>query len=338
VNDEITDESDVAVIGAGCAGAVCAHTLWNRGMDVTVYEKSRGHGGRASTRYIDNGETVTVDHGAQYFTVKSETLIPYLESWQRNGVVAEWQMVPVVIEDGQVVNRKPGPERYVGTPTMNAPVKKLMSEVGCQFDTRVTELRRIRGRWRLRLDDGRTGFYQNVVCTAPPKQIASLLDDELPDLREWLREQTFEPTWCYGAILDVPVDVEWKAGFVNDDSPVDWIAQNSSKPSRNGPETWVLHANHEWSKSHLEVDRQSVCERLRTEFLNVVEGESGVIREEFAHRWRYAKPAHPREVGAVVREGLALAGDWLCGSRVDGAMLSGVSAAEDIMNLSDDVS
>jgi renalase len=40
----------VAVIGAGIAGAACAGALQGCGVDVTMFDKSRGVGGRMSTR------------------------------------------------------------------------------------------------------------------------------------------------------------------------------------------------------------------------------------------------------------------------------------------------
>ena len=39
-----------AVIGAGMAGIACARTLVQAGHRVTVFEKSRGLGGRMATR------------------------------------------------------------------------------------------------------------------------------------------------------------------------------------------------------------------------------------------------------------------------------------------------
>ena len=39
-----------AIIGAGIAGITCARTLVQAGHQVTVFEKSRGVGGRMSTR------------------------------------------------------------------------------------------------------------------------------------------------------------------------------------------------------------------------------------------------------------------------------------------------
>ena len=56
----------VAIIGAGISGLSAARTLQDHGLTVTVFDKSRGVGGRMSTRRTDQG--TTFDHGAQYFT------------------------------------------------------------------------------------------------------------------------------------------------------------------------------------------------------------------------------------------------------------------------------
>ncbi|WP_269139402.1 FAD-dependent oxidoreductase [Burkholderia vietnamiensis] len=40
----------IAIVGAGIAGLACARVLSDAGHHVTVYEKSRGVGGRMSTR------------------------------------------------------------------------------------------------------------------------------------------------------------------------------------------------------------------------------------------------------------------------------------------------
>jgi hypothetical protein len=57
----------IAIIGAGMAGITAARTLVQAGHRVTVFEKSKGAGGRMSTRRSEFGG---FDHGAQYFTVR----------------------------------------------------------------------------------------------------------------------------------------------------------------------------------------------------------------------------------------------------------------------------
>ena len=75
----------VAVIGAGISGLVCARTLRDHGYPVTVFEKSRGVGGRMATRRTDDG--FQFDHGAQYFTARDRRFRRYVNSWIADGIV-----------------------------------------------------------------------------------------------------------------------------------------------------------------------------------------------------------------------------------------------------------
>ena len=71
----------IAIIGAGMAGMKAASTLHKIGMDVTVFEKSRGLGGRLASRRTEFGH---FNHGAQYVTA----LHPEFQSFlQDDGVL-----------------------------------------------------------------------------------------------------------------------------------------------------------------------------------------------------------------------------------------------------------
>ena len=66
------DSPKVAVIGAGVAGLTCARELARSGVDVGVFEKARGGGGRAATRRTGDYH---FDHGAQYFTARDARFV-----------------------------------------------------------------------------------------------------------------------------------------------------------------------------------------------------------------------------------------------------------------------
>lgn len=54
----------IAIIGAGLSGVLLGQSL-SPMADVTIFEKSRGVGGRMCTRYAD---PFYFDHGTQFFT------------------------------------------------------------------------------------------------------------------------------------------------------------------------------------------------------------------------------------------------------------------------------
>ena len=56
-----------AVIGAGMAGLTVARTLRKAGYQVTVFDKSKGTGGRLASRSYPGG---WIDHGAPYFSAE----------------------------------------------------------------------------------------------------------------------------------------------------------------------------------------------------------------------------------------------------------------------------
>ncbi|MFQ3320556.1 MAG: renalase, partial [Natronomonas sp.] len=59
---------ELAIVGAGAAGAAATYALRDTDVDVTVFEKSRGVCGRAATR---RKHGCRYDHGANY--VKSNS-------------------------------------------------------------------------------------------------------------------------------------------------------------------------------------------------------------------------------------------------------------------------
>ena len=66
------------MIGAGLAGLAAARSLADAGVTVTVFEKSRGVGGRTATR---REGLWAFDHGAQYATFRDARLAPWVQSW-----------------------------------------------------------------------------------------------------------------------------------------------------------------------------------------------------------------------------------------------------------------
>ena len=76
----------VVIVGAGLAGLTAAGALV-ADHDVVLLDKGRSPGGRLATRRIGGA---VFDHGAQFFTVRSDEFGRRVDRWRRDGVVAEW--------------------------------------------------------------------------------------------------------------------------------------------------------------------------------------------------------------------------------------------------------
>jgi predicted NAD/FAD-dependent oxidoreductase len=141
-----------------------------------------------------------------------------------------------------------------------------------------------------------------------------------------------KPCWAAMAAFERPVTAPFDGAFVNV-GPLSWVARDSSKPGRDGTlDRWVLHAGPDWSATHLEDDRDVVGAALVEAFFRAVGLEPHAPIWLQAHRWRYALAENPLEVGCLVDSSnqIVACGDWTSGNRVEGAILSGLSAARAI--------
>ena len=114
----------LALIGGGIAGLSCATALQQAGLEVSLFDKSRGPGGRMSTRQGDDWQC---DHGAQYFTARHADFRAEVGRWQQAGVAGLWDPRLWMFDGDSLEERESTVERFVGMPAMTAPARYLAS-------------------------------------------------------------------------------------------------------------------------------------------------------------------------------------------------------------------
>lgn len=319
-------------MGAGISGLFAARTLADHGLDVRVFEKSRGPGGRSSTRR--DGE-YSFDHGAQYFTVQDDRFRRYVDSWIEEGLVQCWQGRIGTASGGEVRLKGDWVDRFVGVPGMSSVAGHLASQLNISYDTRVKGIGGTPDYWRLIEHSGEDlGSFNVVIVALSPEQAATLLV-ESSNLIKQAQSVQMLPTWTVMAVFDPSLDLELDGMFVHD-SPLSWVARNNSKPGRPRHECWVLHGTSNWSALHLEEGEEKVAAALLQAFFEAIGSKS--IQPIFtkAHRWRFALAENPLKVGCLWDEKrrLGVCGDWCHMSRIEGAFLSGLAIAERVLGLS----
>jgi predicted NAD/FAD-dependent oxidoreductase len=316
----------VAIIGAGLAGLAAAHTLHTAGLAVELFDKSRGSGGRMTSKRSDAG---ALDLGAQYFTARDRRFAEAVQQWQAKGWVAEWTPTLYNYSAGQL---SPSPDeqvRWVGTPRMSAICRGLLGELPVHFSCRITEVFRGDQHWNLQdAEGGSHGPFSQVIVATPAPQATNLLA-AAPKLAGVAASVIMEPTWAVALAFAEPLDTRVEGCFMQD-SPLDWLARNRSKPGRDGTlDTWVLHATSAWSKQHLDKPKEEVIEHLHGAFAEMIGCAVPAPVFSLAHRWLYARPAGAHQWGVLSDADLGLyaCGDWCLSGRVEGAWLSGQDAA-----------
>lgn len=320
----------LAIIGAGISGLIIAEKLAPH-FDVHIFDKARGVSGRMATRRSGEPE-VSFDHGAQYFTVRSNEVKDMLGSWITDGVVAPWDGRVAVLKPGQAIEEEATP-RFVAVPAMNALVKHLAKDFSIQTNTPITKAQKAEDGWYLTTNDGVLyGPFDMLICSAPPEQSLAILGETNP-FAEVLAAQSFDPCWATMVHFEQPIPTTYDGAFVHE-NPLRWICRNNSKPGRQAEaECWVLHATPEWSKEHLELPREEITPKLLEAMSNAIGQPLSNVIHATSHRWRYSAPATPLEQGHLWSDDalLGICGDWCSGARVEGAIQSGLGLSAEII-------
>ena len=322
--------SEVAVIGAGIAGLVVARALQDRN-DVTVFEKSRGAGGRMSTRYAGIFE---FDHGAQFFTARSVAFREYLTPLIDAGVVEDWPAQFAEFRGDKLASIRPWNDsyaHYVGVPRMNAVGKWLASNLHVVLDTTVARMSRCNGQWELFDPAGELlGRYDWVVLTAPAPQSAELAGAST-SLGATATSKRMQGCFALMLGMETRPETTWQAALVRD-ADISWISLNSSKPGRPAPSSFVVHSTNAWADEHIDDPPEAVKDRMLDQFSWVTGIDSSRLAHIDLHRWRFANS--PRQAGPQclvdADRCIAACGDWLVRGRVEGAFSSAVALLDAI--------
>lgn len=319
----------IAVVGAGIAGLACARELARADAKVTVFERSRGLGGRLGTRRQGN---LAFDHGAQFITARSRAFVKYTEVAGRAGVLDRWS--PRILEDHRLWEA-PIEDWYVGQPGMSALVRPMSRNIELRSGVGIHEIIQSQRGWELQTDSGRQNHIFNAIAVAvPAPQALTLLGSHGRAFRH-LHEVSMAPCWAGMFAFDQPVDTgaevhRWTQG------PLTWAACDSSKPNRPpGLHCWVVHASVAWSLQHLEDDAVAVAQLLLREFATATGARLPAPAHAQAHRWRHAFVEQPLGLPCLVDEEIAAGacGDWCIAPRVEAAFESGRALAHSLLSM-----
>lgn len=324
------------ILGAGISGLTVARRLTQAGHTVSVIDKSRGPGGRMSTRRA--GE-LRFDHGAQYFTARSPEFQSQVNTWLAEDVVRPWTARFADITCGVATPHPVSYPRYIPVPSMSALCRHLATGLNVTYLLRATSASRTPTGWSVAThsEDGShthpTLTASRLVVAVPDDQARTLLTPHLT-----FASSITDP--CYAAMVTFPTPLNalLDAAWVHQ-SPLAWIARENAKPSRpDDPtlgESWVLHASPEWSRQNLELTPEQVAPKLLAALAAALpEVALPTPTHLAAHRWRYSQTSSPVGIpfAATPDRSLSACGDYFLGGKIESAFQSASALATHLVS------
>jgi hypothetical protein len=333
----------IAVVGAGAAGLAAARALRQRHptLAITLYEKSRGLGGRAATRRRDG---FAFDHGAQVIKAPSDAV--------RRLLLEELDARDLLVIDRPVWTFDGAGSVAAGDAALNAETSyyyrdgnnRLGKLLGEGLDVRrAVRIGAIRhgSAFELYDTDGQSvGAADAVLFTAPAGQSAEIVAASELDaaLKQQLAAELARGVYrrCISIALAYaqPLERPYYA-LINADRthPMAWLALEHTKGSERCPtghSLLIAQMAPAWSKANWDAPVDEIGPQVAT-LVSEILGED-LRRPLWWDRqgWRYSQPDASCDFAALnsTGSGLFFAGDFAAGQgRVHLALESGWHAA-----------
>jgi predicted NAD/FAD-dependent oxidoreductase len=285
----------VAIIGAGLSGAACAQTLLAAGRRVTLFDKSRGSGGRLASKRIG---AHSINLGAQSFHARTTAFREQLREWTTAGLLEE---------RGDGWWPRANTSQLTRALMQGATFIPAIGIDSIQLDDCELVL--------LDTDRQHHGNFSAAIITAPAAQAAHLLRHDAA-LSARCQIAAFAPAW---------VAVFAAAQAWRHDAPLPTIVARITSRRIDGAYQWVVEASADWSSAEIERDPQWIAFALQAALA------ASSLDLLHCHRWRFARVTRALGQPYIWQAPLGLCGDWLDGSDAESAWRSGRALAQAIL-------
>merc|ERR1711997_367993 len=270
----------VLVIGGGITSAATSafvtERLCSKNVQLTVWEKARGAGGRMSTSRSPGNSKCIADLGAQYISVTPEYEITHKSIYDQ--LIQENVIKPRTTHiDGQIPTQYNDVKDFVTTNLgMSSLVKYFFCKSGTEvnFNHHVTKINITKDKmFEVNTQDGKTELFDAAVMTMPVPQILQLpgMDQIIkPETKENLSNVVYSSRYALALFFDKTESSvilnsslpETGAHYIGDDSVFCYAAIDGKKKGIDSPTSVIFHTKVPWGIKHLETPLKEVEEIL----------------------------------------------------------------------------
>lgn len=291
----------IAIIGAGFSGCNLYDNLKLQFEDITIFEKSRGVGGRLSTKYIDDK---FIDHGTPFLIPITEDLKSFCSDLVKNKVIK---------------NRY---DEFLPINGMNKICKFLINEENLKTNTKIIEAKFIDNKWNL-VDENNNNYtgFDKLFLTIPATQILEMNIDLEENIKNELEKINYDSV--FSLILYSNANLKLNENLVYENSCVENIINNSKKYLYKDFSSYVIHSSRKFAN---EVNTKTKEEILEI-FLNSFDEKTKEHLKTFnliPHLWKFAFVKNSLDMSYYLNESktLGICGDYFNFSNVEASLTS----------------
>jgi renalase len=299
----------IAIIGAGFSGCNLYNNLKEKYEDITIFEKSRGVGGRLSTKYI---EDKFLDHGTSSLIPITDDLKMFCLDLSSNGIL------------------KAKYDEFIPKNGINQICKFLINEEDLVKNCKITKAQFENNKWLL--EDENHNIYKDfdlLFITIPAPQILQMKMEFPSDLKEKLSKIKYDST--FSLILYTNKQLKLNENRLYENPDIKSIINNSKKYRYEDFSSYIIHSTKEFANCINEKSKEEICEI----FLDNFDDEIKELIEEFTiipHLWKYAFASNSLDMPYFLNEekNLGICGDYFSHSNMESALLSSELLANNI--------
>uniref|UniRef100_UPI00398EFCD6 LOW QUALITY PROTEIN: renalase n=1 Tax=Pristiophorus japonicus TaxID=55135 RepID=UPI00398EFCD6 len=328
----------VLIVGAGLTGSLCA-SLFRRELSsklqVMVWDKARGAGGRMNTSRSPHDPNCTADLGAQYITVTPY----YAEKHQSfyEELLSRSILKPLLsLVEGMAP--KEGTCNYVAPQGISSIVKHYLADSDVLYDRHVTHINLKEGKLEVYSKSGPSEMFDAVVLTMPVPQTLQLQGHIETFINESQRQRLEAASYSSRFALALfykagtQIGVPWAANYITNNPCIRFISIDSKKRSLESPEVGpsiVVHTTVQFGLKMLHKDKEEVEPLILDQLRQVLPGLPRSTSTK-CHKWRYSQVINavsncPGQMTLGVQPLLVCGGDAFTHSNFDGCTESALA-------------
>ena len=291
----------IAIIGAGFSGCNLYNNLKEKYENITIFEKSRGVGGRLSTKYI---EDKFIDHGTSSLIPITDDLKFFCLDLAKNGVL------------------KAKYDQFIPKNGINSICKFLIDEKDLLVNTKIIKAQNSNNKWFL--EDENHKVYEDfdlLFITIPAPQILEMQIELQDDFKQKLSHIKYDSVFSLILYSNENLKLDEKKIYENVD--VSDIINNSKKYLYKDFSSYIIHSTKEFANCLNHKNKDEIYELFLENFEEELQDELKNFTT-IAHFWKYANAKNSLDMPYFLNEekNLGICGDYFNHNNMEAALSS----------------